>query len=1004
VLGQTGTFHYALKTVAGTFPLGDAGPGTAALLFYPSAAIPDASGNVYILDSNNYRIRKITPDGNITTAFTLNVYGNDMKLAKDGSFYITTLAQVIKLAPSGAVTAIAGTGVVGFSGDEGSATSAQLGITGGLTLDSAGNVFFADGNRLREVTVDGKIHTIAGTGTPGYNGEGKATQAQLNSPFGVAVDKSNNIYVADQGNYRVRKISAGGSITTVIGDGVLDKPTIGPAAATHFGVPTGLTVDDSGNLFVTDTAFGAVLEISQGNLTLVAGTFNPFGPSTDRRAVNSSLQLPTNVSLDAAGDLFVVDQGAHRAWEVTPDGFIHLLAGQPHFNGDGGPATSALLNQPADVALDAQGNLYISDNYNYRIRKVTLDGIINTFAGIGIPAYPGDGGSAIASPLPILTAMTADARGTLFIASNLVVFSITPAGIVSLVAGDGTLGDSGDGGSPTKANFQRITGLAVDAIGNIYIADAGANRVRRISVLDGTIGPFVGAGVHGSGGDGALARNAQLNLNSGGALAVDRNGRLYIADNGNSVIRMVTAAGDITTMVGNGTLGHPTDGLMAKATAFSGAAGMTFDTTGNLFITSQAYSEIYRVANGIIQRIAGGGTGPLADGAVATSTAFSGKGIKADAQGNIYIADPNGNAVRKLVMNLPVSAAIADGNFQTAFTGQPLPKALKVMVTGTSGFGVPGVTVNFAVTSGSATLSATSVQTDSAGIASVIVTMGPTPGVVVVTAAVPFLANVQPFQFTATATPAPSCPISRPSIASVKSAGDYGALSTFASGSWLEIKGSNLAIDTRLWGDSDFQGANAPIMLDGTSVSINGKSAFVEYISSTQVNVQAPGDPATGPVQLTVSNCAGTSAAVTVQKTAVAPGLLSPANFSAGGKQYLVAQFPDGTFAGDPNLISGALRPAKPGETITAYGIGFGDVTPSILPGVKVAQANSIPNLTINFGQTPATTTYAGLAPESIGLYQFNITVPNVSDGEYQINLSVGGIPLAQTLYLTVRR
>jgi uncharacterized protein (TIGR03437 family) len=326
------------------------------------------------------------------------------------------------------------------------------------------------------------------------------------------------------------------------------------------------------------------------------------------------------------------------------------------------------------------------------------------------------------------------------------------------------------------------------------------------------------------------------------------------------------------------------------------------------------------------------------------------------------------------------------------------------MVTGTSGFGVPGVAVNFAVTSGSATLSATSVQTDNAGIASVIVTMGAAPGVVVVTATVPFLANVQPFQFTATATPAPGCPISKPSITSVKSAGDYGGLPVFASGSWLEIKGSNLAINMRLWADSDFQGANAPIMLDGTSVSINGKSAFVEYISSTQVNVQAPGDPATGPVQLTVSNCAGTSAPVTVQKTAVAPGLLSPPSFSSAGKQYLVAQFPDGTFAGDPNLISGALRPAKPGEVITAYGIGFGDVVPSILPGVVVSQANSVPNLTINFGQTPAATAYAGLAPGSIGLYQFNITVPNVNDGDYQINVSVGGIPLAQTLYLTVHR
>src|SRR5262249_38013835 len=158
------------RTVAGTFPLGDGGPALSALLLNPSAALPDSSGNLYILDSGNYRVRKVTPGGNISTAFTLNVFGNDMKLAKDGSFYITTLAKVVKVSPSGTVTTVAGTGTSGFSGDEGPATSAQVGPTAGLGLDAAGNVYFVDGNRVREITLDGRIHTIAGPA------------AQLNAP------------------------------------------------------------------------------------------------------------------------------------------------------------------------------------------------------------------------------------------------------------------------------------------------------------------------------------------------------------------------------------------------------------------------------------------------------------------------------------------------------------------------------------------------------------------------------------------------------------------------------------------------------------------------------------------------------------------------------------------------------------------------------------------------------------------------------------------------------
>jgi uncharacterized protein (TIGR03437 family) len=257
-----------------------------------------------------------------------------------------------------------------------------------------------------------------------------------------------------------------------------------------------------------------------------------------------------------------------------------------------------------------------------------------------------------------------------------------------------------------------------------------------------------------------------------------------------------------------------------------------------------------------------------------------------------------------------------------------------------------------------------------------------------------------------------------PSITSIVSASGYGGYSYFASGSWLEIKGSNLAdpSDPRLkaaanpgqWTAGDFSGSNAPTVLDGISVSVNGKPAYVWYLSPAQLNVQAPEDTATGNVAITVTNCKATSPAFTLNRRALAPGFLAPSNYSANGTQYLVATFAsDGAYV--LNTATGAAfglnsRPAKPGDVIVAYGIGFGGVTPSILPGVIVGQSNSLVNgITISFGSTSAALTYAGLAGSFVGLYEFYITVPpGLANGDYQINVKQGGAALPQTMYLTV--
>jgi uncharacterized protein (TIGR03437 family) len=258
-----------------------------------------------------------------------------------------------------------------------------------------------------------------------------------------------------------------------------------------------------------------------------------------------------------------------------------------------------------------------------------------------------------------------------------------------------------------------------------------------------------------------------------------------------------------------------------------------------------------------------------------------------------------------------------------------------------------------------------------------------------------------------------------PVISSIDSASSYGGYQYFASGSWLEIKGSNMAdpndprmaaaVNPSQWTAADFNGVNAPTSLDGISASINGKAAYVWYISPGQLNVQAPEDSTLGNVAITVTNCKATSSLIMFDRRTLAPGLLAPSSFIINGTPYLVA-----TFTSDNAYVLSATaaatlgvngRPAKPGDLIIAYGIGFGDVNPSILPGVMAEQSNALVNpVTVFFGSASANLAYAGLAGNFVGLYEFYITVPSgLANGDYQINFMQNGTPVPQTMYLTVQ-
>ena len=335
--------------------------------------------------------------------------------------------------PNNTISTVAGNGTAGYSGDGGWGTNAKLSSPYGAALDASGNLYIADrnNNRIRKVTTNGVITTVAGNGAAAYAGDGAAaTKASLAGPAGVAFDAAGSLYIADQGNNRIRKMDTSGIITTVAGNG---------------------TMGCSGD----------------------GGT-----------ATSASLDYPRGVALDSAGNLFVADLNNQRVRKVDANGVITTVAGNGNagFSGDGGAATNASLFYPAGVALDAAGNLYIADEDNNRIRKVDAYGIISTVAGNGSGTCAGDGGAAISASMGLPDAVAFDSFGNLYVAdyNNHRVRRVDTNGLIATVAGNGVAGFSGNGGAATNASLDYPAGVALDSAGNLYIADGATNRVRKV--------------------------------------------------------------------------------------------------------------------------------------------------------------------------------------------------------------------------------------------------------------------------------------------------------------------------------------------------------------------------------------------------------------------------------------------------------------------------------------------------------------------------------------------
>jgi len=606
---------YAGNGIAGYS--GDGGPATEAQIWNPFDLAVDYSGNLYIADYSNSRIRKVDSDGNITT-FAGNGYngysgdgsvasgasiGNPESLAVDssGNVYFSGAGyRVCKIDTSGIVTTVAGNGTYGFSGDGGPATAAQTKVPRGVAVDIFGNLYFADNSnyRVRKVDSSGIITTVAGNGTQGFSGDGgQATDAQLGIPYGVTVDSTGNLYISDIQYKRVRKVDNGGIIATFAGDGgVLFSGDGGPATMASIFNPYVIEFDISDNLYISDSGHNRIRKVdNSGTINTVAGNGAVSYYEDGVPAKSTQLANPYGVATDGAGNFYISDYGRQSVRKVDSDGNISTVAGNgtQGYSGDGGPAITAQLWNPGGLAVDSAGNLYIADKTNQRVRKVDTAGVVTTVAGNGAQGYSGDGGPATAAQLRQPSDVTVDSAGNLYIAdsANYSIRKVDSTGTIMTIAGNGTFGFSGDGGPATGAQMESPNGVVLDSSSNLYISTN--YRIRKV---DGTgiISTVAGDGTAGFAGDGGPATAAKLNNASG--LALDNAGNLFIAERSNQRIRMVDTSGIITTVAGNGIDGFSGDGGPATAAQLDVPTGLASDSNGSLYIGDTGNSRIRKVS------------------------------------------------------------------------------------------------------------------------------------------------------------------------------------------------------------------------------------------------------------------------------------------------------------------------------------------------------------------------------------------------------------------------
>ncbi len=669
-----------IYTIAGngtsTFA-GDGGLATTAQLSVAGVCV-DSSSNIFVADQSNSRIRKFALGGNISTVAgggaslgdgalaTLALVSSPQNVFVDSSnnIYIAELgARVRKFTLGGNISTIAGTGTQGYSGDGGLATSAQI-RPFNVYVDSSSNVYVADwiNNRIRKFAIGGNISTIAGTGASVYIGDGGlATSAGLNAPQRIYLDSSNNVYVADSSNNRIRKFAVGGNISTVAGTGSAGSSgDNGAATSALLNSPIGIFIDSLSNVYVADSNNHRIRKFAVGgNISTIAGFGSTSYIGDGRLATSAGLNGPTNFFVDSLNNVYIADQLNHRIRKFAVGGNISTIAGTgtASYNNDNILATNAFLNQPGGVFVDSSGRVYVADCQNRRIRMFTQGGNISTIAGTGAAGTSGDGGLATSALLNLPQAVFLDASNNIYVAdfSANCIRKFTLGGNISTIAGTGVAGTSGDGGLATSAQIRPFN-VYVDSSSNVYVAEwTNNNRIRKFTV-GGNISTIAGNGATSLLGDGGLAASSGLNSPMG--VCVDSAGNAYIADWNNNRVRMFWNAatnatytrGNIYTIAGTGTATFSGDGGAATSASLT-AYGICIDASGNLYIADRTNNRIRKfTVGGTISTIAGGTTaGSTGDNGVAISALLWGpQSVYVNSSNNVYIADTNNNRIRMI--------------------------------------------------------------------------------------------------------------------------------------------------------------------------------------------------------------------------------------------------------------------------------------------------------------------------------------------------------------------
>jgi uncharacterized protein (TIGR03437 family) len=881
-------------------------------------------------------------------------------------------------------------------GNGGPAAQSLLAFPHKVAFDGKGAVYIADSaNSMIRKVVAGQISTFAGTGVPGFSGDGKAAvTAELSDPCGVALDAAGNVYIYDAGNQVIRKVDANGIITTFAG--TPGQPGSGgdggPATNAQLNLATGgnVAVDSAGNVYISDFNNAAVrkVTVSTGIISTFAGIIGKPGSGGDGGAATAAnLNGPAGLAFDSKGELYIANSNAPDIRKVSAkDGTISTVAGAAgHFgnSGDGGPPTSALLLFPNDVALDSEDNLYIADTINSKIRKVTAGPtpIISTLAGQGKPGYGGDGGPPTAALLHFPYGVAVDSSGTVYIAD-------TFNNRIRTISG-GTIGEfagadhaQGDGGKASAALLYFPQRLAWDTKGNLFIADTKNDKIRKVAP-DGTISTAVSgvfqpqavavdsagniyiatlnqvvkadgqgnistvvssSGAAGFSGDGGPAIAAKLYAPLG--LAVDSAGNLYIADTYNHRIRKVSG-GNITTVAGSGP-GYPTstgtfggDGGPATSANLSFPYDVAFDSSGNLLIVDAKNFCIRLVdaKTGNIKSIAGTGTksGYSGDLGPATSALlFNPIGVAADTAGNVYIADA-GNFVVRVVDALGNISTIAGNN-----------------TIGFSGDGGPAISAQLDYPFG--------IGADASGNV--------------------WFADINNHRIRRLT---PSGPMVANGPLGVVNAASF-VKGSVVPGGIASLFGSNITSAT---GINLASGLPLPTELLKSSVKFNNTlnaSIFaVDNVNGQQqINFQVPWELAGQPTAvLQVVNNGAVSFPITVPVLAAQPGVFA---YNVGADTFGVVLHSNFQLADSAHPVTG-------GEVVLVYCTNLGAVSPAIKDGVAgTGNEITVATPTATIGNAPATVSFHGLAPDFVGLYQLNVQVPTgLTPGNRDLVLTISG-------------